>query len=436
MKKNDSGSDNVPIEQPRFVSTKTLIKSESFSGQTNIINDLNLALSGLTIPELTAKPMKLTSSEMESEEEVRKPNFKIGCPTNVYGGNSINLGSLAALANYNNEDDRSEFHGNGTILPPNEEMSSSEQAWDSYQEKYHSEPYSEDRDTDAARRLLDWDDYRNFMDSQSDCCSSLSAVNFDSLSPPRMRRHMNYLAAKSSRSPSDAADSSLEMKRKRSLELPEQERRRRNSNRVSDGEIKISKTPLMRLNNSLISSTERRKSINFENFGDKKSQDASHCSDRSQRKYSESDNSSNSRRRSIRSNDKQTYSRSNSNNKIATASSNAAALRSICSSESDSDIDVKMFIKNSRNSWEHTEALKIRSHLLRPEDYVRQNLYNFRKKKKTKKNLNACPDCHHHHNQHQHHHHEIAKLVLWKFIIFAVMFFLLFFYIIIYTKKS
>jgi len=51
----------------------------------------------------------------------------------------------------------------------------SEQAWDSYQEKYLSEPYSEDPpDPDSVRRLLDFgDDYRKYIDSQSDCASSI-----------------------------------------------------------------------------------------------------------------------------------------------------------------------------------------------------------------------------------------------------------------------
>lgn len=46
----------------------------------------------------------------------------------------------------------------------------SEQAsWDSYQEKYLSEAYSETHDSDAARKLLEFgEDYRNFLDSQSD----------------------------------------------------------------------------------------------------------------------------------------------------------------------------------------------------------------------------------------------------------------------------
>lgn len=39
-----------------------------------------------------------------------------------------------------------------------------------------SEPYSETPDSEAARRLLEFgEDYRNYIDSQSDCCSSLSA---------------------------------------------------------------------------------------------------------------------------------------------------------------------------------------------------------------------------------------------------------------------
>lgn len=37
------------------------------------------------------------------------------------------------------------------------------------QENYLSEPYSESHDSDAARRLLNFgEDYRNFIDSQSD----------------------------------------------------------------------------------------------------------------------------------------------------------------------------------------------------------------------------------------------------------------------------
>jgi len=45
-----------------------------------------------------------------------------------------------------------------------------------------SEPYSEElADSEAARRLLEFgDDYRNYLDSQSDCASSLSANHIPS----------------------------------------------------------------------------------------------------------------------------------------------------------------------------------------------------------------------------------------------------------------
>lgn len=70
-----------------------------------------------------------------------------------------------------------------------ENNSFSEQAWDSYQEKYMSEPYSEAADVETARKLLEFgDDYRNFLDSQSDA-SSLSAVRSCSSPVPGSRLH-------------------------------------------------------------------------------------------------------------------------------------------------------------------------------------------------------------------------------------------------------
>ncbi|KAK7866034.1 hypothetical protein R5R35_008546 [Gryllus longicercus] len=91
-----------------------------------------------------------------------------------------------------------------------EQLSSSEQAWDNYQvqllasrrlrvwrwspylsdpvEKYMSEPYSEEiADSEFARRLLEFgDDYHNFLDSQSDCASSLGISQ--RTSPQRKRK--------------------------------------------------------------------------------------------------------------------------------------------------------------------------------------------------------------------------------------------------------
>nr|XP_053633922.1 klarsicht protein-like [Cherax quadricarinatus] len=70
-----------------------------------------------------------------------------------------------------------------------EDMSSlSEQAWDPYQEyKYLSEPYSEDIDQEAARRLLEFgDDYRKYIDS--DGASSFSGIPHRGRRSPHHRR--------------------------------------------------------------------------------------------------------------------------------------------------------------------------------------------------------------------------------------------------------
>lgn len=85
-----------------------------------------------------------------------------------------------------------------------ENNSFSEQAWDSYQEKYMSEPYSETADVESARKLLDFgDDYRNFLDSQSDCASSLSAVG--RFSPAVVTTNQN-IQAKNMRDSSEDSD--------------------------------------------------------------------------------------------------------------------------------------------------------------------------------------------------------------------------------------
>lgn len=123
----------------------------------------------------------------------------------------------------------------------------SEQAWDNYQEKYLSEAYSEGFDSDAARRLMEFgDDYRNFLDSQSDCCSSLSAANnLDSLSPPRNRKPLG-LQENQSLSNSPSGDD-LTLRRRRTAEF-ESERRRK----VSDGVRKVSSEGKTLLNRPLL----------------------------------------------------------------------------------------------------------------------------------------------------------------------------------------
>lgn len=192
---------------------------------------------------ILVQSIDLSSADTQKDEydedealDVVKPDFKIGSVTKVY---AQTLGPLAALSRYNLEDtafkaspdlpDSSQRSGT-------EDHSSFEQMWDNYQEKYMSEPYSEDRDTEAAKRLLEFgDDYRNFLDSQSDACSSLSAAQgLDSISPPRHRRFIG-----GTQTPSDVADSSLEVKKRRLLELSEFEKRRKNLSKINDnGKLK------------------------------------------------------------------------------------------------------------------------------------------------------------------------------------------------------
>lgn len=195
---------------------RSMTKSESFSMGTSLMEDLSVAISMMTIVKDIPQAQKPESDE---EQKMMKPDFKIGSLTNVYANPSANLGSLAALSNYNTEQDMNETGG--------ENLSNfSEQMWDNYMgEKYNSEAYSEDRDMDGARRLLEFgDDYRNFIDSQSDNCSSLSAANIDSLSPPRPRRNISGVSQNLSLSSND--NSMKVLRQRRIQELPEMERRR------------------------------------------------------------------------------------------------------------------------------------------------------------------------------------------------------------------
>lgn len=57
-----------------------------------------------------------------------------------------------------------------------------------------SETYSEALDVETARRLLDFgDDYRNFLDSQSDCASSMSALPASSPLPRSRMDHVRSI---------------------------------------------------------------------------------------------------------------------------------------------------------------------------------------------------------------------------------------------------
>ncbi|KAG4070669.1 hypothetical protein HA402_013589 [Bradysia odoriphaga] len=329
MKTSESKSS---LKKRRMRARKRLA-SESFSGQSTLMKDLSKALSMLSIPRKLLQNASSTS-EMESEDDAAlpKPKFQLGAYTSVYGSDiALKLGSsLAALANYNRE---------GEVSLERTTSNFSEQAWDNYQEKYLSEAYSEGFDSDAARRLMEFgDDYRNFLDSQSDCCSSLSAANnFDSLSPPRNRKPRG-LQDNNSLSNSPSGDD-LTLRRRRTAEF-ESERRRKASDgarKVSSEESKKSgdqNSPLRRLSNkSSHSNAIRKLEHDFIAGLDKRKHDDTLL------------------RRRLRSNDK-SFSSSSS-----------------CS-EPEDETELKTLLSQSKSRLENTDALRIRHHLLRPEDYA------------------------------------------------------------------
>lgn len=193
----------------------SLLKSETTSNNVCVIKEAKT--------DAIDKPN--VDNENEEETSLPKPNFQLGAfKSNVF--NPIQLGTLAPLAYYNLDGNIRNRELSYTGTEDNSNLS--EQVWDDYQEKYMSEAYSEGRDSDAARKLLEFgDDYRNFIDSQSDCCSSLSAANnLDSMSPPRGRKpfaNMPIANKSLSKSPSDEDNA---MRRRRTLEI-EIERRKR-----------------------------------------------------------------------------------------------------------------------------------------------------------------------------------------------------------------
>lgn len=192
----------------RHGSYNSLKKSESFS-------------SNVVIKESHTITVENLSAEVDNDDDVSlpKPNFQLGaCTTNIF--NATHLGNLAPLAYYNlnksaNNRELS-FTGTEDNSIPSEHI-----AWDDYQEKYLSEAYSEGRDSDAARKLLEFgDDYRNFIDSQSDCCSSLSAANnLDSMSPPRGRKPFGNVQITNKSVSKSPSDEDSAMRRRRAFEI-------------------------------------------------------------------------------------------------------------------------------------------------------------------------------------------------------------------------
>ncbi|XP_046808812.1 serine-rich adhesin for platelets isoform X2 [Lucilia cuprina] len=309
------------------------------------------------------------SNESEEENHLMKPNFRVGSFTTAYMTNEARLGSLAALATYmNDEEQQGEYNTTGT---EDHHSSFSETAWDNYQEKYNSENYSEGFDSDAARKLLEFgDDYRNFIDSQSDCCSSLSAANnLDSFSPPRMD---SLQQNESKIITQDTIVSSVDhARRRRALEL-EYERRRKNleiRRKSCQESLEYHNPKSPAVITTLSSSTQALTPKNSDRFNfqhktetaTRKLEFGMSHSAQSLRRTSESDTSqrrrkADERRRSSRNLEKCI--------KLIPATSSSSG------DDTDDEKEIRNLLQQSHNRLEDTKALKIRCHLLRPEDYT------------------------------------------------------------------
>ncbi|XP_018357196.1 PREDICTED: uncharacterized protein LOC108757238 isoform X2 [Trachymyrmex septentrionalis] len=149
--------------------SSTLVKSGSFSGCT-VHQQLHVERTLVNNPT----PLRLlccksvVASTLETEGEDRD------CAQGHFAYNNDILSTVLNSKELSNQqlniDSDVEMHSLGN-------NSLSEQAWDNYQEKYMSEAYSEPLDVETARELLDFgDDYRNFLDSHSECASSISAI--------------------------------------------------------------------------------------------------------------------------------------------------------------------------------------------------------------------------------------------------------------------
>ncbi|XP_067646974.1 klarsicht protein isoform X3 [Eurosta solidaginis] len=303
------------------------------------------------------------------EAQLMKPNFRVGSYTTAYMRNEKRLGSLAALATYIN-DDEEEQQGEYTTGTEDHHSSFSETAWDNYQEKYNSENYSEGFDSDAARKLMEFgDDYRNFIDSQSDCCSSLSAANnLDSLSPPRM----DSLPQTDTKTITQGTISNSvdHARRRRALDLEYERRRKtlevRRKSCQESTDTQNTRSPTLSLSSSANAITPKigiekaHQQIKTDTASRKLDFGMSHSA-QSLRRTSESDTSTRRRRVDDR--------RRSSRNLDKTIKVIPATSSSSCD-DSDDEKEMRNLLHQSRNRLEDTDALKTRCHLLRPEDYT------------------------------------------------------------------
>ncbi|XP_032589198.1 protein lava lamp isoform X2 [Drosophila mojavensis] len=375
-KKSDSGS-----EAPGDL-TQTLMKScESMSSQ-QLQEFTNALLSIQKVSPTKDEP----APEADSESQLMVPKFRVGSfTTAALRASEIRLGALAALSNYMHEDEQQ-----AELSTEEHHSSISETAWDNYQEKYNSENYSEGLDSDAARRLLEFgDDYRNFIDSQSDCCSSLSAANnLDSFSPPRMDSLQQH-ELKALHINQETISSSVDhARRQRALELQYERRRKtlevrrkscqdmadaigsqqeqlqqqRDQHQATNANLSSSATALMTPKNSASAQLPARTdSVGRKlEFGGS----MSHSAQSLLRRTSESDTSTR-RRRTVTADERRRSSRNLEKCiKVIPATSSSSG-----DDSEDGEQEMRSLLQQSKDRLEDTRALKIRCHLLRPEDY-------------------------------------------------------------------
>uniref|UniRef100_A0A6P4DUN1 Platelet binding protein GspB isoform X1 n=2 Tax=Drosophila rhopaloa TaxID=1041015 RepID=A0A6P4DUN1_DRORH len=373
--------------------TQTLMKScESMSSQQlqEFTNALLSIQKGAVIAPLSPKGelsgVTLLGEGEAGETPLMLPKFRVGSFTTAgLLASETRLGALAALSNYMNEDEQQ-----AELSTEDHHSSISETAWDNYQEKYNSENYSEGFDSDAARRILEFgDDYRNFIDSQSDCCSSLSAANnLDSFSPPRMDSLQKH-ELKTLHINQDTITSSVDhARRQRALELQYERRRktlevRRKSCQDMDEipvanpqkeqqtqqlqaqpSLSASATALMTTPKS--QSTSQTLGQRTESVGRKlEFGGMSHSAQSLLRRTSESDTSTR-RRRTVTADERR---RSSRNLEKCIKLIPATTSSSSGSDSEDGEQEMRSLLQQSRDRLDDTRALKIRCHLLRPEDY-------------------------------------------------------------------
>ncbi|XP_025835588.1 uncharacterized protein LOC108733798 isoform X2 [Agrilus planipennis] len=198
LKRKSSSKRRSEVNDQYCLNTASLIhivKSDSFSGcgckvaklERHAVSDpCDLVLGYSTRRGGRCDTSNTSGAESEDDRQSKRtPNFKIGAATSYLG---IDLGDCAREKNNLN-------------LAEEQSSSLSEQAWDSYQEKYLSEAYSEAHDSDAARKLLNFgEDYRIFLDSQSDWSSP--SMNFEN-SPQLKRKTLQPFNALESESDSE-----------------------------------------------------------------------------------------------------------------------------------------------------------------------------------------------------------------------------------------